>query len=105
MVRTRTDHIILWPSYFDSANTRAGGRRVPKAKATQNPTADELLKAVVSLGLKASILEGKAYPRNWWGWEGCVSVEKSLAKTELIGKVAPRLKQMRESGQAKKPTA
>ena len=105
MVRTRTDHIILWPSYFDSAKTRRGGRRVSKRMATQNPTAAELLKAVESLGLKASILEGKAYPRNWWGWEGCISVEKSLKKTELIGKVAPRLKQIRESSQPKNPTA
>jgi signal recognition particle subunit SRP19 len=98
MVRTRTDHIILWPSYFDSTKTRADGRRVPKAKAVQNPTAAELLEAVKSLGLKATILEEKAYPRNWWEWGGCVSVEKSLAKTALIGRTAPKLKQIRESG-------
>ena len=103
MVRTRTDHIILWPSYFDATKTRADGRRVPKAKAIQNPKAAELLEAVESLGLKANILEGKAYPRNWWEWEGCVSVEKSLSKTELISRIVPKLKQIRESG--KKPQA
>jgi len=99
MVRTRADHLILWPSYFDSTKTRAEGRRVAKGQAVQNPTAEEILKAVESLGLKAAVRQGKAYPRCWWDWGGCVSVEKSLAKTELIGKVAPRLRQMRASRQ------
>jgi len=92
MVRTRTDHIILWPSYFDSRKKRRSGRRVPKALAVEKPTVEELFKAVSSLGLEAVILEDKAYPSNWWEHEGCVSVEKSLSKTELIGKVAPKLK-------------
>ncbi|MBA3046589.1 MAG: signal recognition particle protein Srp19 [Candidatus Thermoplasmatota archaeon] len=96
MVRTRTDHIILWPSYFDSTKSRARGRRVPKALAIQNPTSAELLDAVKSLGLEAELNEDKSYPAFWWNREGCVSVEKSLSKTELIGKVAPVLKQLRQ---------
>ena len=92
MVRTRTDHIILWPSYFDSRKKRSGGRRVPKSLAVEKPTVEEIFKAVKSLGLEAIILEDKAYPSNWWEHEGCVSVEKSLTKTELISKVAPKLK-------------
>ena len=92
MVRTRTDRIILWPSYFDSRKKRSGGRRVPKSLAVEKPTVEEIFKAVKSLGLEAIILEDKAYPSNWWEHEGCVSVEKSLTKTELISKVAPKLK-------------
>lgn len=95
MVRTRTDHIILWPSYFDSRNKRSSGRRVPKALAIEKPTVQEIFKAVSSLGLDAVILEEKSYPSKWWEHEGCVSVEKSLSKTELINKVAPKLKSIR----------
>ena len=95
MVRTRTDHIILWPSYFDSRKKRSSGRRVSKALAVEKPTVEELFKAVSSLELEAVILENKAYPSNWAEHEGCVSVEKSLPKTELISKVAPKLKLLR----------
>ncbi len=92
MVRTRADHIILWPSYFDSRKKRSSGRRVPKSLAVEKPTVEELFKAVNSLGLEVTILADKAYPSNWWEHEGCVSVEKSLPKTELISKVATKLK-------------
>ena len=95
MVRTRTDHIILWPSYFDSRNKRSSGRRVPKSLAVEKPTVQELFKVITSLGLEAVILEDKAYPSNWQEHEGCVSVEKSLTKTELISKMAPKLKALR----------
>jgi signal recognition particle subunit SRP19 len=101
MVRTRTSHIILWPSYFDSTKSRAGGRRVPKSQAVQNPTSQELLGAIESLGIRADLHSDKAYPRSWWGWEGCVSVEKNFSKTELIGKVASVLKQKRASSTPK----
>ena len=95
MVRTRTDHIILWPSYFDSRRKRSSGRRVSKSLAVERPTIEELFKAVNSLGLEATMLEDKAYPSNWWENEGCLSVEKTLTKTELISKVAPKLKEIK----------
>lgn len=95
MVRTRADHIILWPSYFDSRNRRSGGRRVPRSLAVEKPTVEELFRAVSSLGLDAIIIENKAYPGRWWEHEGLISVEKSMKKTELIGKVAQRLKAIR----------
>ena len=63
----------------------------------QNPTSQELLDALESLGIRADLHSDRAYPRNWWGWEGCVSIEKNLSKTELIGKVASILKQRRAS--------
>jgi signal recognition particle subunit SRP19 len=94
MVRTRTDRIILWPSYFDSKKSRAEGRRVSKKIAVANPRSEDILKAVQELGLKATHHPDKAYPGNWWEKEGLVSVEKALPKTELIAKVSARLKGM-----------
>ena len=96
MVRTRADHLVLWPSYFDAAKSRASGRRVPKSVAVQNPTSEELLAAVKALGLDAKLHPAKSYPGSWWERGGCVSVEKTLKKTTLINRVAPRLKQMRQ---------
>ncbi|MFO7619596.1 MAG: signal recognition particle subunit SRP19/SEC65 family protein [Thermoplasmata archaeon] len=96
MVRTRADHLVLWPSYFDSTKSRARGRRIPKSLAVQNPTSEELLAAVEALGLDAKLHPGKSYPGFWWERGGCISVEKTLKKTELISKVAPRLKRMRQ---------
>ena len=95
MVRTRADHIILWPAYFDSRRARADGRRVPKSLGVERPSAEEILKSVKALGLNASIHQGKAHPSSWWESDGCVSVEKTLSKAELIGKVAPKLKEIR----------
>jgi len=63
--------------------------------AVEKPTVEELFKAVSSLDLEVIILEEKAYPSNWNEHEGCVSVEKSLPKTELISKVGQKLKIIR----------
>jgi len=64
--------------------------------AVQNPTSEELLEVVKALGLKAELHKEKSYPASWWNREGCVSVEKTLKKTALIGKVAPALKNLRK---------
>lgn len=101
MVRTRTDHIILWPTYFDSRKSRATGRRVPKSLAVQEPTSEELLEVVKGLGLEAKLMSEKSYPASWWEHSGCVSVEKSLKKTKLIERVAPKLKELKQSASAK----
>ena len=94
MVRTRSDHIVLWPTYFDSRKTRANGRRVPKNLSIERPTAQEIYKAVRSLGLEVRLEAGKAYPGNWWEREGAVFVEKAMAKTQLVERVATKLKEI-----------
>lgn len=75
---------------------------MPKNMAIQNPTCEELMAAVESLGLAATMQPTKAYPGSWWNHEGCVSVEKSLVKTDLIGKVGSKLKQIRGTEPPKK---
>ncbi len=99
MVRTRADHLVLWPSYFDASKSRAGGRRVPKSLAVQAPTSEEIFAALKAMGISASIKLDKSYPRFWWEHGGCVTVEKKMAKTELIGKVASKLRQMKHPAQ------
>ena len=94
MVRTRTDHIILWPSYFDSRNRRGSGRRVSRALAVEKPTVEDIFKALESLGFEATVHPDKSYPQRWWEHEGCVSVEKTASKAQLIKDVAEKLKAM-----------
>ena len=91
MVRTRSDHIVLWPTYFDLRKTRAEGRRVPKKDSIEKPTVEEVFKAARALGLEATMVSDKSHPSNWWEKEGMVRVEKSIPKTQLIGKVAAKL--------------
>lgn len=93
MVRTRSDHIVLWPSYFDSRKSREEGRRVAKNKSIDKPTAEEIYKVVKSLGMEVSLRPDKSYPGNWWEKEGSVHVEKRLSKTKLIDQVATGLKE------------
>jgi signal recognition particle subunit SRP19 len=93
MVRTRSDHIVLWPSYFDSRKSRAEGRRVSKESSLENPSVEEIQKAVKSIGLDATIKKTKSYPRKWWENEGQVRVEKTMSKTQLINQVVAKLKE------------
>jgi signal recognition particle subunit SRP19 len=84
--------IILWPSYFDSRVGRDSGRRVAKKDATEAPTAHMIYQAVKSLGLDCILELEKSYPRYWYRGEGRVLVEPKLKKSELIDKVASKLK-------------
>jgi signal recognition particle subunit SRP19 len=101
MVRTRSDHIVLWPTYFDSRKSRADGRRVPKSKSIDRPTAEEIYKIVRTLGLKGSVHKDKAHPSSWWEEEGAVFVEKGMLKTQLIQKVASKLKDIEHNRENK----
>ena len=93
MVRTRSDHIVLWPTYFDLRKSRTEGRRAPKKHSIERPTVEEIFKAVKALGLGATIENDKSYPGSWWEKEGMVRVEKGISKTQLINKVAAKLKE------------
>jgi signal recognition particle subunit SRP19 len=83
---------ILWPSYFDVRVTREGGRKVPKKNAIEAPTAHMIYEAVKALELDCILELDKSYPRRWHKKEGRVLVEPTMAKRDLISKVAQKLK-------------
>ena len=64
---------------------------VERKLAVENPTAEEILKAVESLGYVKKIEEG-AYPRFWWKKTGKVIAEKKIKKSALLKKVAAIIK-------------
>lgn len=86
--------VVLWPSYFDSRVTREKGRRVPRKDAVEAPTSHMIYEVVKSLGLDCILELEKSYPRYWYRSEGRVLVEPKLKKTDLVKKVASKLKSM-----------
>ena len=88
------DAIVLWPSYFDSRVSRASGRRIPKKEAVEAPSARMVYDAARALGLDCILELERSYPRFWYRTEGRVLVEPKLKKTELVSKVAAKLKDL-----------
>jgi len=83
---------VLYPAYFDLKVTRDRGRRIAKRDAVEAPDAHMLFEAVKSLGLDCILELDKSHPRFWQRRGGRVLVEPKLSKTELIDKVAAKLK-------------
>lgn len=89
---------VLWPAYFDAALSRSEGRRVPLEQAVEEPSVDELARAVQQVGYDAVIERDKAYPREGYEARGRVLVENAddAGKSDLIGAVAAYLQLLRE---------
>ena len=56
---------VLWPAYFDAGLTRSEGRRVPVGLAVDEPTVEEIAKAVQQVGYDAVIEREKTYSREF----------------------------------------
>jgi signal recognition particle subunit SRP19 len=89
---------VLWPAYFDAARTRSEGRRVAADVAVEEPTVDEIAKAVQQVGYDAIIERDKAYSRNSWKEEGRVLVKNAddSTKNDLIQAVAAYVAALRD---------
>ncbi|KAK9915103.1 hypothetical protein WJX75_004753 [Coccomyxa subellipsoidea] len=58
--------VIVYPVYIDSKKTIAGGRKITKQKACENPTAVEIVDCCnMALKLQAELEEAKAYSRDF----------------------------------------
>ena len=87
---------VIWPAYFDAARSRSEGRRVALDQAVDEPTVDELAKAVQQVGYDAKIERDKQYPREWEP-RGRVLVKdaEDATKTDLLQAVAAYLEVIR----------
>lgn len=54
--------ICIYPAYINSKKTIAEGRRIPKDKAVENPTHQEIRDILVAAGMKIGV-ENKLYSR------------------------------------------
>ncbi|WIV66095.1 signal recognition particle subunit SRP19 [Natrialbaceae archaeon AArc-T1-2] len=88
---------VIWPAYLDSELSRAEGRRVPEDLAVEEPTVDEIAKAVQQIGYDATIEREKSYSREPWRERGRVVVRGSEdSKNDLVQAVAAYVVAMRE---------
>ncbi|WP_255190792.1 signal recognition particle subunit SRP19 [Natronobeatus ordinarius] len=89
---------VIWPAYLDVDCSRAEGRRVPEELAVEEPTVDEIAKAVQQIGYDVTIERDKAYSREPWRERGRVVVRGAhdSTKNDLVQAVAAYVLAMRE---------
>jgi signal recognition particle subunit SRP19 len=94
----RTDKIIIWPTYLDSAASRSDGRRVTKRYALKSPALDEITEAARTLELDPVVEPDKAYPAFWWKKSGRVLVKKTgTPKSSVLREIGSIIKEMRRT--------
>ena len=80
---------IVYPAYIDAALSRSEGRRVPEGEAVEEPTVDEIAKAVQQVGYDAVIERDKTYSREYEE-RGRVLVQgaEDASKNDLVQAIA-----------------
>jgi signal recognition particle subunit SRP19 len=80
---------VIYPAYIDADRTRRKGRRVPLDDAVEDPTVEEIAKAVQQVGYDAVVERDKTYPREW-EQRGRVLVHgaEDSSKNDLVQAVA-----------------
>jgi signal recognition particle subunit SRP19 len=88
---------VIWPAYIDADRTRRKGRRVPKSEAVEDPTVEEIAKAVQQVGYDAVVERDKTYPREW-EQRGRVLVKgaEDSTKNDLVQAVAAYVSILRD---------
>ncbi|MDS0222219.1 signal recognition particle subunit SRP19/SEC65 family protein [Haloarcula sp. S1AR25-5A] len=88
---------VIWPVALDADRSRNDGRRVPLDLAVEEPTVDEIAKAVQQVGYDAVIERDKTYPREYEP-RGRVVVKDAddATKSDLLGAVAAYMQALRE---------
>jgi len=86
---------IIWPVYIDSQKSKKEGRRIPKKDAVSSPKLREISSAAKKLQLNPQVENNKSYSRSWWESSGRVSVDKKMAKREVLIKISNIINGMR----------
>ncbi|GAB3026106.1 signal recognition particle subunit SRP19 [Natronobiforma cellulositropha] len=88
---------VIWPAYLDASLSRSDGRRVPQDLAVDEPTVEEIAKAVQQIGYDAAVEREKAYSREPWARRGRVVVRGAddSTKNDLVQAVAAYVVAMR----------
>ncbi|KAL3072827.1 hypothetical protein niasHS_017801 [Heterodera schachtii] len=55
--------VAIYPLYIDASKSLAQGRRIPKAKAVNNPTCQEIFDVLNHVGLRCELEQKKTHPR------------------------------------------
>ncbi|MFB6170106.1 MAG: signal recognition particle subunit SRP19 [Haloarculaceae archaeon] len=88
---------VIWPAALDAALSRGEGRRINRELAVEEPTVDEIARAVQQVGYDAVIERDKTYPRGRDA-RGRVLVQNAddAGKSDLLQAVAAYVAALRE---------
>jgi signal recognition particle subunit SRP19 len=88
---------VIYPAYLDADLSRAEGRRVPMKQAVEEPTVDEIARAVQQVGYDAVIERDVTYSREYEP-RGRVVVKgaEDASKNDLVQAAAAYVKILRE---------
>jgi signal recognition particle subunit SRP19 len=88
---------VIWPAYLDANLTRAEGRRVALKDAVEEPSVDEIAKAVQQVGYDAVVERDKTYAREY-EQRGRVLVQGAddAGKSDLVQAVAAYVSILRD---------
>lgn len=87
--------IMIWPQYIDRNLTTNEGRKISKEYAVNEPTVNEIAKALKKLKIKYSIQKEKSYPGKWYEKSGRVLAESEMKKNDLLREVSLKIKDLR----------
>ncbi|WP_435332538.1 signal recognition particle subunit SRP19 [Haloarchaeobius sp. TZWWS8] len=89
---------VIWPAYLDAELTRKKGRRVPEALAVEEPTVEEIAKAVQQVGYDTVIERDVAYSREGHRTRGRVLVKNPTddSKNDIVQAAAAYVNALRE---------
>jgi signal recognition particle subunit SRP19 len=88
---------VIYPAYLDADLSRSEGRRVPLDQAVEDPTVDEIARAVQQVGYDAVIERDVTYSREYEP-RGRVLVKgaEDATKNDLVQAVAAYVAILRE---------
>ena len=91
------DVYVIWTVYFDRKLSKKRGRKLPKNKAIQKPTLDELVEAAKKLGLEIVSTRKARYPACWWIESGYIMIRKpaDTNKAKVIDKIGYEIRRRR----------
>ena len=89
------DHVVVWLDYFNKVLPRSKGRRLDRGVCVSDPTLKDLAEAVRLAGFEVAETNERArHPRRPYvpsGRSGYVTVPKTVPKTRVLYRIAPKL--------------
>ena len=91
---------VIWVNYFDKSLSRKEGRKLPKNKAINKPTLEELYEITKRLGYNIILKKEARYPPSWWIKSGYIIIDKSSIKENenksiILERIAKEWRRMR----------
>ncbi|AFK23352.1 signal recognition particle protein Srp19 [Pyrococcus sp. ST04] len=93
---------VIWPSELDARLSKKYGRVVSKTLAVDNPSLDEIVDAVESLGLKVISVEREKLNPRLSGIDedlrtyGMIIVESPHGKAKTLRMIAQKIRELRK---------